>query len=104
MNELLRLEEIREKSYKENMKRQEVVKRWFDKKKASAITFREGDLVLRWDEIQVKLEKHTKFDSMWSGPYQIAKVVDPNAFELRKMDGRMLSITVNDQHLKLYSI
>ena len=54
MNELLRLEEVREESYKENMKRQEVVKRWFDKKKASAITFREGDMVLRWDENRAK--------------------------------------------------
>lgn len=87
MNELLNLEETREKSYAKSMKRQEVIKRWFDKKKASTITFREGDLVLKWDEDRAKPEKHTKFDSMWSGSYQVAKVIDPNAFELRKMDG-----------------
>lgn len=104
MNELLNLEETREKSYEESMKRQEVIKRWFDKKKASTITFKEGDLVLKWDKDQAMPEKHTKFDSMWSGPYQLAKVIDPNAFELRKMDGWMLSIIVNGQHLKLYDV
>lgn len=59
------------------------------------IIFKEGDLLLKWDEDRAKLGKHRKFNSMWSGPYQIARVINTNAFELRKMDGQMLPITIN---------
>lgn len=54
---------------------------WFDKNKFSMIILQEGDLVLKWDEDRAKPGKHKKFDSMWSGPYQIARVVGVNAFE-----------------------
>lgn len=102
MNELIHLEEKKENSYKELQKRHGIVKRWFDGKKAFDTTFKEGELVLKWDEEKEKPRKHKKFDSLWSRPYVISKRIGPNAFEITRLDGHILPITVNGQHLKSY--
>ncbi len=46
------------------------MKKSFDRKTKFRI-FREGDLVLKWDVDREKLERHSKFDALWSGPYVI---------------------------------
>lgn len=78
------------------------MKRWFDTRKATLDTFKEEDLMLKWDEDRAKLGKHKKFESLWSEPYLIAKCIGKNAFELAKLNGCKLSISVNGQHLKCY--
>ena len=100
MNELLHLEELRNQSYQDLRRRNEIVKRWFDGQKSTLDTFREGDLVLKWDEDRAKPGKHKKFESMWSGPYVVAKCIGKNAFELAKLNGCKLPISVNGQYLK----
>ena len=51
---------------------QEIVKRWFDKHKSGNKYFEVGDLVLNWDHPHDEKGKHTKFQHLWIGPFQIA--------------------------------
>lgn len=69
MNELLHLEESRNKSYQDLHKRNTIVKKWFDNQKGSLNYFK-GYLVLKWDEDRVKPEKYKKFESY--GPDHIS--------------------------------
>lgn len=80
------------------------MKKWFDNRKASLDLFKEGDLVLKWDNDRSKLKKHKKFESLWFEPYLISKCIELNAFKLPKMDGWKLSILINSQHLKHYKL
>ena len=56
---------------------QEVVKRWFDKHKAGKREFEVGDLVIKWDHPHDEKGKHTKFQQLWVGPFQIAAKLGP---------------------------
>ena len=58
--------------------------------------------MLKCDENRAKPKKHKKFKSLWFEPYLIAKCIRKNAFELAKLNGWKLSISVNGQHLKHY--
>jgi hypothetical protein len=71
LNMLLKLEEEREKSKKKLMQHQELIKRWFEKTSVGNKYFQEGDLVLKWDKANEMKGKHTKFQKLWLGPYQI---------------------------------
>jgi len=71
------------------------MKRWFDAWKATSNTFKEGDLVLKWDEDRTKSKNHKKFESLWFGPYLIARCIRKNAFEIAKLNGWKLPISVN---------
>ncbi len=75
------------------------MKRSFDKK-ARARIFRDGDLVLKWDADREKPGRHSKFDSLWSGPYLIASCKLANVFQLSRPNGEVLPIPVNGIFLK----
>jgi len=47
------------------------------------VKFELGDIILKWDEERAKLERHQKFDSLWSGPYIITQAMQINAFKLQ---------------------
>jgi hypothetical protein len=81
LNMLLKLEEDREKSKKNLMQHQEVIKRWFDKSSVGNKYFQEGDLVLKWDKENEIKGKHTKFQKLWLGPFQIHKKIGPRTFQ-----------------------
>lgn len=66
--ELLKLEKDREKAYGAMINLQQTIKRWFDKKTSNP-EFKEGSLVLMYDERTTKLEQHTKFEALWKGPF-----------------------------------
>ena len=57
-------------------------------------------MILKWDEDRAKPNKHRKFDSLWSGPYITVWEIQMNAYELECMKSQILSITMNEQHLK----
>ena len=78
---------------------QQQMKKRFDKK-AKLKTFREGDLVLKWDADREKPRRHSKFDALWSGPYVIVSCKQANAFQLSTPDGEFLPISVNGIYLK----
>jgi len=52
-----------------------MLNKWFDKIYASNISFKPGDLVLKWDEDHTKLGNHQKLYSLWYGPYHIVKQI-----------------------------
>lgn len=99
--EFMELEETRDRASKTLEAHQTQVKRSFDKRTANR-SFKEGDLVLKWDEDKEKPGKHTKFDASWSGPYIITSCKEANAFPLSKLDGKELFIPVNGIHLKTF--
>jgi hypothetical protein len=69
---LLMLEEQREKARSKFLAHQQIVKRWFDKHKDKEKNFEVGDLVLKWDKENEPKGKHSKFQSIWLGPFQVA--------------------------------
>ena len=40
-------------------------------------------------------EKHKKFEALWYEPYMIAKCIGKNSFEIAKLNGWKLSISIN---------
>ena len=68
INTLLKLENSRLKSKEIFKQQQEIVKRWFDKRKSGKGNFEIGDLVLKWDHPHDEKGKHTKFQHVWVSP------------------------------------
>ena len=64
--------------------------------------FQMGHLVLKWDKAHEEKGKHTKFQRMWLGPFQIVEVIGPSTFVLHDLAGRRDYFPVNGQILKLY--
>jgi len=89
------LEESQKQSYQDLQKRNAIVKRRFDTRKATLNIFQEGDLVLKWDMDRSGAEKHKRFESLWSKPYLIVGNAKKNAFKLAKLNGWELPILVN---------
>ena len=75
------LEEEREKAKSKFQAHQQIVKRWFDKHKAKGKNFEVGDLVLKWDRANAK-GKHSKFQSLWLGPFQVAEKIEAGTYQL----------------------
>ena len=82
-------------------KHQAVIKRWFNKR-AMIKSFSISNLVLLWDKAKQKLGSHTKFQCLWTGPYQIAEILGENTFRLSSLQGKFLPFPVNGQFLKYY--
>ena len=64
--------------------------------------FQIGDLVLKWDKAHEEKGKHTKFQRMWLGPFQIAEIIGPSTFMLQDLTGKSESLPLNGQILKKY--
>ena len=82
INTLLKLEDSRSKSKERFKQQQEIVKIWFDKHKSGSKEFEVGDLVLKWDHPHDEKGKHTKFQHLWIGPFQIAEKLGPSTYKL----------------------
>ena len=78
---LLKLEESRSKSRERFKHQQEMVKRGFDKHKARKKEFEVGDLILKWDHPHDTKGKHTKFQQLWIGPFQIVEKLTPSTYK-----------------------
>ncbi|XP_057852574.2 uncharacterized protein LOC131062851 [Cryptomeria japonica] len=98
--EIMELEEEREVKFSSLQNRQQIVKKWFDNKKSSDPGFKQGDLVLKYNERAAKLDQHAKFDGLWEGPFHIINFKGFNAFDLEDMQGDSLRISINEIHLK----
>jgi len=77
----------------------DLVKQWFEKR-SSELDFKVGDLVLKWEERAAKLGHHSKFDSLWSGPYKIMVCKQNSDFDLINEAGELLEIPINGIYLK----
>ena len=102
INTLLKLEESRSKS-KERFKHQhEIVKIWFNKHNSRKKEFEVGDLVLKWNHPHDEKGKHTKFQQLWVGPFQIATKLGPSTYKLQYLQGWEENLPVNGLVLKPY--
>jgi hypothetical protein len=68
-------------------------------------SFQIGDWVLKWDALRQEKGKHSKFDSLWTGPFMITQVQNNNTFILQNLEGEeVFSGPVNGRFLKLYFV
>ena len=78
------------------------MKRWFDKHKSKKKEFEVGDLVLKWDYLHDEKGKHTKFQHLWTGLFQIAEKLGPLTYKLQDLQGWEENLPVNGLVLKPY--
>ncbi|XP_057819077.1 uncharacterized protein LOC131032160 [Cryptomeria japonica] len=64
--QLIELEEVINKAIRQIEHHQDQMKRSFDKRDSLRV-FKEGDIILKWDEFRSRPGKHTQFDAFWSG-------------------------------------
>lgn len=64
--------------------------------------FQIGDLVLKWDKTHEEEGKHSKFQRMWLGPFQIVEMIGPSTFMLQDLVGKKEYLPVNRKILKKY--
>ena len=100
--EIIKLEEQREQAKRTHAHHQVLIKSSFDSNKMTRIFFQMGDLVLKWDKAHEEKGKHTKFQKMWLGPFQIFEAIGPSTFVLQDLTGRRDPLPVNGQVLKIY--
>ena len=77
INQIIELNEVREKYYDKVQVHQEKMKKTFDRR-VKEEQFQVDDLVLKWDAR--KEDKHGKFDHLWKGPYIIVAFRGDNSF------------------------
>ena len=74
-DQILKLEEEREKTKLTHTRHQQMVKASSDASSITQIYFHVGGLVLKWDKAHEDKVKHTKFQKMWLGPFQIIEKI-----------------------------
>ena len=67
IDQIIELNELRDKAYDKVQIHQEKMKNTFDRKIKEDI-FQINDLVLKWDAPHEDKGKHGKFDHLWVGP------------------------------------
>ena len=98
---LLKLEEKWEKAKGKFQAHQVVIKKWLDKNSIGDKRFQVCDLVLKWDKAHEAKGKHSKFQSLWLGPFVVYWQLGPTNFIL-KNEGEFERIHINGQSLKIY--
>jgi hypothetical protein len=101
INTLLALEEQINFSLENLKRRQQTVKKYFNKREKT-IEFKIDDKVLLWDSSHAERGRHSKFQKLWLGPFKIAFILDTNSYLLKDMDERLFSYSTNGSHLKHY--
>ena len=100
INQIIELNDLRDKSYDKVQINQEKMKNTFDRK-VKEEQFEIDYLLLKWDA--PREDKHGKLDHMWVGPYIIAAYRGENSFILQHQDGSQLKGgPVNGRFLKHY--
>lgn len=102
INQMIHLQQTREKVFQNTFKLQEKIKKTYDRK-TKADKFQLEDVVLQRDARNEDKGKHGKFETLWKGPYNIAAYRGQNAFLLKEMDGQDCSGgLINGRLLKHY--
>eukprot|EP00253_Pinus_taeda_P025495 PITA_25495 len=85
INQLVRLEELRDKARNKSRNHQMIVKRWFDHHLARDKDYQIGELVLKWDKLSEPKGKHTKFQHLWLGPFQVEEKIGQGTYRLKTL-------------------
>jgi hypothetical protein len=101
INALLALEEQRIFALENIKRRQQTVKKYFNKC-TKAVKFKVGEKVLLWDSAHVDRGRESKFQKLWLGPFKIAFVLSANSYLLKDLEERLFSYSTNGSHLKHY--
>eukprot|EP00253_Pinus_taeda_P025277 PITA_25277 len=101
-DQILKLEEEREKAKVTHAKHQQIIKSSFDSLSSGSKQFQVGDLVLKWDKAHEDKGKQTKFQKMWLGPFQICEKIGHSTFILQDLSGLRDSLPVNGLILKKF--
>eukprot|EP00253_Pinus_taeda_P016099 PITA_16099 len=101
-DQILKLEEEREKAKIIHAKHQQIIKSSFNSISSGSKQFQVGDLVLKWDKAHEDKGKHTKFQKMWLGPFQICGKIGHSTFILQDLLGLRDSLPVNGLILKKF--
>ena len=81
---------------------QQRIKRWFDKHVVGDKQFQVRDLVLKWDKESKAKSKHSKFQKIWLGPYEIAEKIGDATYKLQSLQGDLENLPINASILKKY--
>ena len=99
---LIKLKEERIKEKEKFHTHQQQIKRSFDKHIAGDKQFQIRDLVLKWDKASEAKGKHSKFQRLWLGPYEIAEKIGDATYRLQSLQGDLENLPVNASVLKRY--
>jgi len=97
---LLMVEEEWEQAKRKYAYHQQILKKRFDKHKARDKNFELGDLVLKREKINEPKVKHSKFQNLWLGPFQIAEKIGLHTYWLQNLRSELEILHVNGQALK----
>jgi hypothetical protein len=82
INTLLALEEKRMLSLDNIKRRQETVKKYFNKS-VKTDKFKVNEKVFMWDSAHADRGRHSKFQKLWLGPFKITFVLGTNSYILK---------------------
>eukprot|EP00253_Pinus_taeda_P009500 PITA_09500 len=102
INTLVKLEEERSKTKEKFTIHQAQLKRWFDRKSTRSHKFEVGDIVLKWHWAHEDKGKHTKFQALWVGPFEIVENIGHHTFKLQTLGRQVEPLPVNDHDLRRY--
>jgi hypothetical protein len=101
INELLALEEQRTFALENRKKRQQNVKRYFNKSEKD-VRFKVNEKFFLWDSTHAYRGRHSNFQKLWLSPFKIVFVLGTNSYLLKDLEERMFSYSTNGSHLKHY--
>jgi hypothetical protein len=103
-NELISVQQTREKDFNNAQLWQDNIKEAFDRH-TKVDDFKLGDLVLKWDARNEDKGKHGKFDDLWLGLFEIATYRESNAYILQEINGDIVGGgSLNGRFLKHYIV
>jgi hypothetical protein len=85
INALLALEEQRNFSLENIKRRQQTVKKYFNRR-AKVVEFKIDEKFLLWDSTHAERGRHSKFQKLWLGPFKIAFVLGANSYLLKDLE------------------
>ena len=100
IHQMVEVQQIREQVMNRAYHHQQKIKQAFDRKSRKK-EFEQGDLVLKWDAPRQDRGKHSKFDDLWFGPFNILEVFSNNTYRLQDLEGEeVFGGPVNGHFLK----
>lgn len=99
---MVRLEELRDNARNKSKNHQMIVKRWFDCHLVGDRDYQVSELVLKWDKLSEPKGKHTKFQHLWLGPFQVEEKIGHGTYRLKTFQGETEKLPVDGQHIKKY--
>ena len=81
----MKLEELRDRARIKFKNHQMIAKKWFDHHLVGDKYFQVGELVLKWDKLSDPKGKHTKFQHLWLGPFQVVEIIGQGTYRLKTL-------------------